>query len=121
MNGIWRTGQIALCVLAVSAPEIAFADFTNRVLQSAHDTLGPPWQGTQNIYSGSNGDVLDFNVDYAVWAPGNFTSIGGGNFVPFAGFAGLDPNDYVYAYQVYDNGPGHGLSNRSFSQLGLCS
>ncbi len=113
-------GSVALALALASAamtPSVAKADFGNRVLLTAPGTLGGAFQSTQNFLSTNGSETLDINVDYAVWAPGLFP----GNYVPFAGFPVPAPNEYTYAFQVYDNGPGHGLSTRQFSQLGINS
>src|SRR5437016_1903082 len=109
------SGLIGLGMLAL--PAAARADFVNRVLLTAPNTLGAPFQNTQPFVATNGTDTLDVSVDYAVWAPGQFP----GNYMPFAGFTPASPTDFVYAYQVYDNGPGHGNSNRAFSQLGINS
>ena len=120
MNKMWRVKQVGLYVsVAVIATMTATANasFTNRVLLTAPGTIGGAFQNTQPFLATNGTDTLDISVDYAVWAPGQFP----GNFIPFAGFTPAQPTDFVYAYQVYDNGPGHGQSNRAFSQLGINS
>jgi uncharacterized protein (TIGR03382 family) len=113
-----RIGMMALALGLVSiGPSTVKADFTNRVLLLAPGSLGGAFQSTQNFLSTVGTQTLDINVDYAVWGPGQFP----GNYVPFAGFTPLVPSDYVYAFQVYDNGPGNGQSTRQFSQLGINS
>src|SRR6185369_14792520 len=121
MKRIRRVGRIGMYLLAgavaSAATTTARGDFVNRVLLNAPGTLGGPFQSTQNFLATNGTDTLDINVDYAVWAPGQFP----GTYIPFAGFAPAQPNEFVYAYQVYDNGVGHGQSNRAFSQLGINS
>ncbi|HET6441581.1 MAG TPA: PEP-CTERM sorting domain-containing protein [Phycisphaerae bacterium] len=54
----------------------------------------PAWQGTQGFYDVSSGMTLDVDVEYAVYAPGNY------------GLSGTDPSGgahYVYAYQVFND------------------
>jgi len=106
-----------MALIVAAGASVARADFTNRVLLGAPGTLGAPFQTTQNFFATNGTDTLDINVDFAVWAPGQFP----GTYVPFAGFTPANPTDYVYAYQVYNNGPGHGQSTRQFSQLGINS
>src|SRR5438445_13863091 len=107
MIRVRRVKQFALSAVVglglLALPAAAHADFVNRVLLNAPGTLGGPFQNTQPFVATNGTDTLDINVDYAVWAPGQFAAVGG-NFVPFAGFAPASPNDFVYAYQIYDNG-----------------
>jgi len=121
MKSILTINRIGVFVLAFVLTSIVpisvWADFGNRVVLAAPGTLGAPFQSTQNFLTTNGTDTLDINVDYAVWAPGHFP----GNYVPFAGFLPLVPGDFVYAFQIYDNGPGHGQSTRQFSQLGIDS
>jgi hypothetical protein len=71
------------------------------------------------IGAAANGGTIDVNVDYAVFAPGAFTA-NGGAFTPFGGFGPLSPTDYVYAYQIYNNGPAHqGTGNVEISSLNI--
>ena len=53
------------------------------------------WQGTQRFYdTDGGGATLDVDVEYAVYAPGNY------------GLSGTDPSSgahYVYAYQVFND------------------
>jgi hypothetical protein len=100
--------------LVAAAATGARADFSNRVLLNAPGAIAG-FQTTQNFMSTNGTQALDINVDYAVWAPGTFP----GSYTPFSGFAPVSPTDFIYAYQVYDNGPGHGVSTRQFSQLGI--
>ena len=54
----------------------------------------PAWQGTQQFYATSGGATLDVDVEYAVYAPGNY------------GLSGTDPSigaHYVYTYQVFND------------------
>lgn len=102
---------------AFALTSVASASFGNRVLQLAGGTLGGPFQGTQNFLSTNGTDTLDITVDFAVWGPGAYA----GGYIPFAGYAPVAPSDYVYAFQIYNNGPGNGLSTRQFSQLGINS
>lgn len=109
-------GVLGAAVVLVAGASMARADFSNRVLLNAPGTV-PGFQTTQHFLATNGTDTLDINVDSAVWAPGTFP----GNYVPFAGFAPASPTDYVYAYQVYNNGPGNGQGTRQFSQLGINS
>jgi uncharacterized protein (TIGR03382 family) len=108
---------LGVAMILVAGGSVARADFSNRVVLNAPGTLGAPFQTTTHFLATNGTDTLDINVDFAVWAPGQFP----GNYVPFAGFLPANPADYVYAYQVYNNGPGHGASTRQFSQLGINS
>jgi len=108
---------VGAALIVAAGASVARADFSNRVLLSAPGTLGAPFQTTQHFLATNGTDTLDISVDYAVWAPGQFP----GTYVPFAGFLPANPSDYTYAYQVYNNGPGHGQSTRQFSQLGINS
>jgi len=54
----------------------------------------PAWQGTQGFYDVGSGATLDVDVEYAVYAPGQY------------GLSGTDPSSgahYVYAYQVFND------------------
>ncbi len=69
----------------------------------------PGFTGSQAFSVTNNGDLLEVDVDYAVFAPGDY---------PGAGVAGTDPSgggDYVYAYQAYVSTTG----NVGMSQLSL--
>ncbi len=59
------------------------------------------WQGTQLLTRTVGSSVVKAEVDYAVYAPGQF---GASSDLGFP--AGLDPSggaDYVYAYEVYND------------------
>jgi hypothetical protein len=60
------------------------------VLLSDGNAMGSPWQGSVT-YNSQLLDVYSAELEYAVYAPGNFE-------VTF-GSVGVDANDYVYAYQ----------------------
>ena len=63
----------------------------------------PAWTGTTNYDSGG---VLLADVDYAVFAPGDY--------------GGIDPSggtEYVYAYQVFNNSPDGSISMFSVSLI----
>jgi hypothetical protein len=52
------------------------------------------WRGTKGFYDVGSGATLDVDVEYAVYAPGNY------------GLSGTDPSGgahYVYAYQVFND------------------
>lgn len=111
-----KTIVAAVAVLGVTAAS-ARGDFTNRVLLASYPGNVPGFTNSQHFLATNGPETLDVSVDYAVFLPSQFP----GNFIPFSGFPALAPNDYVYAYQVYNNGPGHGASNAAFSQLGINS
>jgi hypothetical protein len=120
MNFASRRRSVSLTVASLAIfglASAANASFTNRVLLSAPATLGGGFQGTQNFLSTVGTQTLDISVDFAVWGPGQFN----GTYTPFAGYTPALPTDYVYAFQIYNNGPGNGLSTRQFSQLGINS
>jgi len=54
----------------------------------------PAWQGTQQFYATSGVETLQVDVEYAVYAPGNYS------------LSGTDPSggtQFVYAYQVFND------------------
>src|SRR5262245_8466311 len=67
----------------------------------------PGWQGSI-VMTGTNGSaLLKTNVDYAVYAPGQFgTSVAMG----YNAHTPLDPSSgtqYVYAYEIFNNAGGN--------------
>jgi hypothetical protein len=46
------------------------------------------------------GAYFDLTIDYAIYAPGTFV----GDFNAFSGFTAPNSSDYVYAYQIHNNG-----------------
>jgi hypothetical protein len=81
-----------VCLLAAPA---AWADFSSPPLQGLG---GVVMSGSEFFNQNSNGAVLNVRIDYAVFAPGDFT----GTFTAFGGNPVFDPADYVYAYQIYN-------------------
>ena len=106
---------VAVCGLST----VVSASWTNRVLQNG--SLGglyqpASWQNTTHFLASNSERALDIQVDYAVFAPGQFP----GSYTPFAGFAAPAANEYVYAYQIYNVGTAHGgTSGSAFSQLAV--
>jgi hypothetical protein len=71
------------------------------------------FEGTQFFSNTIASLTLTSNVDYAVYAPGQFTKTFG---------AGSDPSlglDYVYAYEVFNNAGGGGNREVDFFSVGL--
>ncbi len=102
-----------LGALVVASP--ALADFANRVVANAPNAIAG-FQGSENFSGAVVGGQLDVDVDYAVFAPGDFA----GTFNEFPGLPAFDPNDYVYAYQVYNIGAANGgTSTTAVSQMAI--
>lgn len=120
-----KSKKVVLAIAALAAigavPSIASASWSNRVLRNVglpglHDP--GTWQSHTTFLATNGVRTLDVTVDYAVFSPGQFPGV----YTPFAGFVAPGPNDYVYAYQVYNTGLGNGgQSNTPFSQLGIDS
>jgi hypothetical protein len=101
-----RCAAILVCVLSASS---AWAG----PLTSDGAAL-PAWKGTKLFSASSGGFNLNVNVDYAVYAPGQFS------LSAALGFP-TDPSggaDYVYAYQPLNNAPA-GTTNLINLSVGL--
>jgi len=105
----WHVGRAALVTLCASALFATHvrADFTNHPLPGNSAGL-EGFIGSTHFVTSGGGKTLDVNVDYAVFAPHTFPR-GLENFLPYSSpigtFGPPDPDDYVYAYQIYNNGP----------------
>ncbi len=98
-------------------PAAAHADFSTHPLDGHADAISA-FTGHELFFSTLGADTLDIRVDYAVFAPGVFQSIAGAVYTPFGGFPGLGATDYVYAYQIYNQGdPDNGSGTEPLSSL----
>lgn len=88
------------CALALLTTT-ARADFVTAPLPAAGGM--PAFTGSAAMQSVSTLGVLNVRVDYTVFAPGTFP----GSMTPLGSFPGLDPDHYVYAYQIYNLGALH--------------
>lgn len=98
----------SLVVLANAST--ARADFITHPLVGASGAL---LSGSQNFLANSNGLTLNVTIDYAVWSPSMYANPG--NFQAFGNSPNptLSGSDYVYAYQIYNNGVLSGVPNPS--------
>ena len=101
------------CLVLIAVAQVAcvaLADFTDRPLESAGML-----SGSEDFYAAAFGKTLDVAVDYAVFAPGTYT----GTVTRTFGSGVFDINEYVYAYQVYNNGPLHGTGDTPVHLLSI--
>ncbi|MGB2975715.1 MAG: PEP-CTERM sorting domain-containing protein [Phycisphaerae bacterium] len=87
-RGIWGL------VVAVMAVLLGCAGLATAGPIAGDPNAMPAWQGTQQFYATSGVRTLQVDVEYAVYAPGNY------------GLSGTDPSgdtQYVYAYQVFND------------------
>lgn len=117
----FRANLVAIVLFAVAtvAPASARADFVTHPLLTGPGTMSG-FTGQEHFYStgiAANipNAILDITIDFAVFAPGQYT----GTFNALPGFIAPTGSNYIYAYQVHNNGPLHGSGNRVFSKLGL--
>ncbi|GMU23921.1 MAG: hypothetical protein AMXMBFR13_39980 [Phycisphaerae bacterium] len=98
----------------------AQADFSTHPLDG-HASAISGFTGHTDFLGIGVAHTLNIRVDYAVFAPGVFSGLGG-SFTPFGAMPALDPSHYVYAYQIYNNGPLNAQvnsGNAELSQLGI--
>lgn len=94
----------------------AQADWINRPLPGHASAL---ISGTTSFTGPSTTGILDVDVDWAVFAPGDFAAAGG-VFSVFSGFSAPSPTDYIYAYQIYNKGAANGgTSDTNLSSLNI--
>jgi hypothetical protein len=87
-RGLWRLVVTVTAVLLVLSGTAGAAPLVS------DPNAMPAWRGTQGFYDVGSGATLDVDVEYAVYAPGNY------------GLSGTDPSGgahYVYAYQVFND------------------
>ncbi len=96
----WAVGLVVVVVLACSSAAMAsWLPFDGNALTSGTTT----WRGTVPFVFSLGSGTLAVNVDYAVYAPGQFgTSTELGNPTDPSG-----GNDYVYAYEIWNNTGGN--------------
>jgi PEP-CTERM motif len=96
---ISRASRIGVLGLAFSAMFVGGGIAEAGLLSSNNGGALPGFTGTQSFNDDFSGFTVNALVDYAVFAPGAFG----------AAFPGLDPSggtDYVYAYQIDNQGAG---------------
>lgn len=90
--------------LLLSFPAIALADLSSLGNAGVSGSVKVLGQTTDK-------HRLNITVDYAVFAPGEFTGV----FEALNGSLGA--GDYIYAYQIHSNGPQSGVSDYSTAGL----
>lgn len=86
---MFKTAQVLAVVLLASATALGgLATDSN----AYDDGVNPQWNGSVHFYSTGGGDTIEADVEYTVYAPGDFTYTGLG-YTP-------TPGEFVYAYQV---------------------
>jgi hypothetical protein len=82
--------------------------------------MGAPWQGTASFSGTTGANTLNAQVDYAVYAPGQF---GTSAALGAPGHTPADPSggaDYVYAYEIFNGVPAGTVIDLNLS-VGLAS
>jgi hypothetical protein len=111
-----KSATLTFCTVIGLAAAVAQADWITRPLQGHASAL---ISGTTSFTGASTVGLLDVDVDWAVFAPGEF-SLAGGVFSPFPGFGAPSATDYIYAYQIYNKGATHGgVSDTHLSSLNI--
>ena len=86
---MFKTAQVLAVMLLASATALGgLATDSN----AYDDGVNPQWHGSVHMFSTGGGDTIEADVEYAVYAPGDFTYTGLG-YTP-------TPGEFVYAYQV---------------------
>ena len=119
-----RFGLTLSLVVVLFLPATASADFALHPLAGAS---GAVMSGATSMVATASGLTIDATVDYWVGTSAAWTaqSPWPGAFFPLASSpgAGYGPGDYIYAYQIYNNGstttPPHGTSTTPFSTLSI--
>ncbi|NOY41247.1 MAG: PEP-CTERM sorting domain-containing protein [Planctomycetes bacterium] len=96
-------GLVLTLAVAVNAAQATTLQTTTFAYNDGNGPSLGVWQGSQNYTGALFFNTLDADVEFAVFAPGNFQGFLNENGIVFADPA---PSEYIYAYQIVNIAPG---------------